>query len=51
MHSLLTEYILAHVWLVAVCFKAACKDSNTSPWMFASVNHWRELLNKDMRLA
>lgn len=39
-HSMLAEYVLAHVSVVSASFMAACKDSGASFWMLASVNLW-----------
>lgn len=39
-HSMLAEYVLAHVSVVPAFFMAACKDSSSSFWMLASVSLW-----------
>lgn len=39
-HSVLAEYVLAHVSVVSASFMAACEDSSRSLWMLASVDLW-----------
>lgn len=40
MHSMLVEYVLAHVSLGSVFFMAACEDSGGPVWTRSSVNLW-----------